>query len=78
LREKPGAIKLIAAGGGISTRSGIQYNEQRSVDVIVTAPLDQESASKKMLPPPGRTVNLSRSPCDEASIEKRIFNSRSK
>ncbi|HZK77000.1 MAG TPA: hypothetical protein VFD13_08840, partial [Candidatus Kapabacteria bacterium] len=65
LREKRGALKLIALGGGISTKSGISYNEQRSVDVIVSAPLAFDEASKQYLPPPGQTVYLAR-PCSQA------------
>ena len=57
LRERH-AIKLIANGGGISTRD-VAMNEQRSVDVIVSAPLEIQEASNHYLPPPGRTVYLS-------------------
>ncbi len=62
LREKQGALKLIAVGGGISSKAGINFNEQRSVDVIVSAPLALDEASKQYLPPPGQLKYLA-TPC---------------
>ncbi|MEO6940084.1 MAG: hypothetical protein ABI444_08120 [Candidatus Kapaibacterium sp.] len=71
LRAIPGRLKLTAVGKGISKKDHIPLSEQRSVDVIVTAPVDKRDIYRPDMPPPGSTVTLCAPPCATAAAMER-------